>query len=54
MKATGTKQVNLRLPAVTVQQIAVLRQAMGMSSDAAVVVMAVDRMTPRPRKSVST
>lgn len=52
----ATTQVNIRLPAVTVQQIAALRQALGMSSDAAVVVMAVDRMTPRPRKakSVST
>jgi hypothetical protein len=44
MEAARLTQVNVRLPEVTRRQIANLRAALGLSSDAQVVIMAVDRM----------
>lgn len=38
------KQVNIRLPDLTIRQIALLRKALDLRSDAAVVTMAIDRM----------
>jgi hypothetical protein len=42
MEAARLTQVNVRLPEVTRRQIADLRAALGLRSDAQVVVMAVD------------
>lgn len=49
MKAQRTEsarlaQVNVRLPEVSIRQIAQLREALGLRSDAAVITMALDRM----------
>lgn len=38
------KQVNVKLPEITRRQVAELRAALGLKSDAQVIIMAVDRM----------
>jgi len=48
VKKTGTSQVNVRLPAVTVRQVAALRKKLGTASNAAVIVIAVDRLAQSP------